>query len=273
MYDVCASILFAQMADVIAETARKQRPEWLTALKQQLRVHALLGADQYVALGEWCDGHEEGFLAVLAEAARRLAARGRITAQEAAAWAVCDGQPIIWRGPRGRGHRARRCPRRGPRRDRPRTVPPAAGGIPLVLRRPGGFQDRLPVGTGLRPSGSAPADPAGPRAPRRGSADRMEGFTGCPERWPTIGTSPAAKEPRNPPSIPDHGPEGSPWPDGLSWDLAPVLHSGWERAPLHFAIGKSESERSHMVCLRLLEFRQEGTLHEGLPGATQYHRS
>ena len=99
MYDVCASILFAQMADVIAETPRKQRPEWLTALKQQLRVHALLGADQYVALGEWCDGHEEGFLAVLAEAARRLAARGRITAQEAAAWAVCDGQPIIWRGP------------------------------------------------------------------------------------------------------------------------------------------------------------------------------
>ena len=100
MYDVCASILFAQMADVIAETPRKQRPEWLTALKQQLRVHALLGADQYVALGEWCDGHEEGFLAVLAEAARRLAARGRITAQEAAAWAVCDGQTIIWRGPR-----------------------------------------------------------------------------------------------------------------------------------------------------------------------------
>ena len=27
----CASILFAQMADVIAETPKRQRPEWLTA--------------------------------------------------------------------------------------------------------------------------------------------------------------------------------------------------------------------------------------------------
>jgi hypothetical protein len=98
MYDVCASILFAQMADVIAETPKRQRPGWLSRLKQQLRVHAVLGADQYVPLGEWCDGHEENFLAVLAEAARRLAARGRITAGEAAAWTACDGQPIIWRG-------------------------------------------------------------------------------------------------------------------------------------------------------------------------------
>jgi len=97
VYDVCASILFAQMAEVITETPRRQRPAWLTALKQQLRVHALLGANQYVPLGEWCDGHEEEFLAVLSEAARRLAARGRITAGEAAAWIVCDGQPIIWR--------------------------------------------------------------------------------------------------------------------------------------------------------------------------------
>jgi hypothetical protein len=98
VYDVSASILFAQMADVIAETPKRQRPEWLSALKQELRVHAILGADQYVPLGEWCDGHEEEFLAVLAEAAWRLAARGRITAEEAAAWLVCDGRPIIWRG-------------------------------------------------------------------------------------------------------------------------------------------------------------------------------
>ena len=98
VYDVCASILFAQMADVIAEMPKKRRPEWLTALKEQLRVHAVLGADQYVALGEWCDGHEDEFLAVVAEAARRLAARRRISAEEASAWIACDGQPIIWRG-------------------------------------------------------------------------------------------------------------------------------------------------------------------------------
>ena len=86
VYDVCASILFAQMADVIAETPKSRRPGWLTELKQQLRVHAVLGANQYVSLEEWYDGHEEEFLAVLAEAARRLAARGRVTAEEAAAW-------------------------------------------------------------------------------------------------------------------------------------------------------------------------------------------
>ena len=97
MYDVYASILFAQMADVIAETPKGQRPEWPTALKQ-LRVHAFLGANQYVHLDERCDGHEEEFLEILAEAVRRLAACGRITAKEAAAWIVCGRQPIIWRG-------------------------------------------------------------------------------------------------------------------------------------------------------------------------------
>jgi hypothetical protein len=98
MYDVDASILFAQMADVIAETPKRQRPEWLSTMKLELRAHAVHGANQYVDLGEWCDGHEEEFLAVLAEAARRLAERDRITAEEAAAWIVCDGLPIIWRG-------------------------------------------------------------------------------------------------------------------------------------------------------------------------------
>jgi hypothetical protein len=98
LYDVCASILFAQMADVIAETPSRQRAEWLTELKEQLGVHAILGADLYVQLGEWCEGHEDEFLAVLAEAARRLAVRVRITSAEAAAWIVSDGQPIIWRG-------------------------------------------------------------------------------------------------------------------------------------------------------------------------------
>lgn len=98
VYDVSASILFAQTADVIAETPKKQRSRWLSALKLQLRAQAVLGADQYISLGEWCDGHEEDFCGLLAEAARRLKARGRITAEEAAAWIVCDRQPVIWRG-------------------------------------------------------------------------------------------------------------------------------------------------------------------------------
>ena len=67
-------------------------------VKQQRQVHAVLGANQDVPLDEWCDRHEEEFLAALAEAARRVAARGRIAAEEAGARIVTDGLPIIWRG-------------------------------------------------------------------------------------------------------------------------------------------------------------------------------
>lgn len=98
VYDVFASMLFAQMAEVIAQTPEPQRSAWLSELEQDLRVHAVVGAELYVALGEWYDGHEDEFLALLAEAARLLAARKRITAEDAAAWIVCYGKPIIWRG-------------------------------------------------------------------------------------------------------------------------------------------------------------------------------
>jgi hypothetical protein len=98
VYDVCESILFAQMADVITETSGRQRSDWLSALEQQLRLGAVLGANHYVPFGEWCDGHEQEFLAILAEAARRLADRGQITAEDAARWTVLSNHPIIWRG-------------------------------------------------------------------------------------------------------------------------------------------------------------------------------
>lgn len=97
VYDVCESILFAQMAEVITETPKRQRSEWLSALKQDLRVHAIVGASFYIPFDKWCDGHETEFLAILAEAARRLAERGRITAEDAARWTVLDNQTIIWR--------------------------------------------------------------------------------------------------------------------------------------------------------------------------------
>ena len=98
VYDVCESILFAQMADVIAETPGSQRSDWLSALEQHLRVDAVAGADFYVPFDKWCDGHEKEFLAILAEAARRLAERGRITTEDATRWTVLDNHPIIWRG-------------------------------------------------------------------------------------------------------------------------------------------------------------------------------
>ncbi len=51
-----------------------------------------------VPLDDWCDGHEEQFLALVTEAGRRLAGRGTTTRQQAADWIVLDGTPIIWRG-------------------------------------------------------------------------------------------------------------------------------------------------------------------------------
>jgi hypothetical protein len=67
-------------------------------LEHQLRVHAIVGASFAIPLDEWCGGHEDEFLALVAEAGRRLAGRGSITAQQAAAWIVLDGSPVIWRG-------------------------------------------------------------------------------------------------------------------------------------------------------------------------------
>jgi hypothetical protein len=57
-----------------------------------------MGADHAVDLGRCCNGHRDEFIALVAQAARRLSGRGSNTARQAAAWIVLDGEPIIWRG-------------------------------------------------------------------------------------------------------------------------------------------------------------------------------
>src|SRR5262249_51523067 len=99
VFDVCESILFAEMAAVASQAPAADRSGWLATLEHELRVHAIVGANFAILLDEWCDGHEEEFLALVTEAARRLAERGTVTAQQAADWIVLDGKPIIWRGP------------------------------------------------------------------------------------------------------------------------------------------------------------------------------
>src|SRR5262245_22226650 len=86
------------MAAVASETPVAGRSAWRAGLEHELRVHAIVGADFGIPLDQWCDGHEEQFLALVTEAARRLAGRGTITAHQAAAWIVLDGAPILWRG-------------------------------------------------------------------------------------------------------------------------------------------------------------------------------
>jgi hypothetical protein len=98
IYDVCASILLAEMAAVAEQIPAEERSAWLADLEHQLRVHAIVGAEFGVPLDEWCGGHEEEFLALLATARCRLAERGAITAEQAAAWVVLDNRPILWRG-------------------------------------------------------------------------------------------------------------------------------------------------------------------------------
>jgi hypothetical protein len=57
-----------------------------------LRVDAIVGAS-FAVLDEWCDGHEDEFIALANQAGTQLAARGSITAQQAASWTVLDGTP------------------------------------------------------------------------------------------------------------------------------------------------------------------------------------
>jgi hypothetical protein len=99
VFDVCESILFAEMAGIAAQIPARGRTPWLAGLEEQLRVDAIVGASFAVLLDDWCDGgHEEEFIALAAQAGERLALRGRITAQQAADWIVLDGTPVIWRG-------------------------------------------------------------------------------------------------------------------------------------------------------------------------------
>ena len=98
VFDVCESILFAEMADIAAQVPERERTPWLACLEQQLRADAIMGANHAVLLDQWCDGHEDEFIALAAQAAKRLGGHGSITAQQAARWIVLDGDPVIWRG-------------------------------------------------------------------------------------------------------------------------------------------------------------------------------
>lgn len=98
VFDVCESILFATMADLASQRPESERTAWLIDLERQLRVDAIVGADHAIDLDQWCDGHEEQFIALVAEAAGHLQERRRITAAQAAHWIVLGDDLIIWRG-------------------------------------------------------------------------------------------------------------------------------------------------------------------------------
>lgn len=134
VFDVCESVLFAEMVDIAAQVPARERTPWLAGLEQQLRVDAIVGASHAIPLEQWCDGHEDGFIALAARAANRLGGRGSITAQQAA-WVDRPGRrsgPLTWPGQRG--YRTGRHLRPRDDRHHPRRLPAAPGRPALVLR-------------------------------------------------------------------------------------------------------------------------------------------
>ncbi|WP_188194584.1 hypothetical protein [Nonomuraea sp. SYSU D8015] len=97
MYDVPKGILLAEMAEVVKAADPQTRSAWLSSLLDDLCLHAAI-SDFHMPVDEWAGGHEEEFVCLVRAACERLRRRGRLTADEAAAWTVLDDLRVIWRG-------------------------------------------------------------------------------------------------------------------------------------------------------------------------------
>ncbi|MCC5576427.1 hypothetical protein IMZ11_12365 [Microtetraspora sp. AC03309] len=97
VFDVSKGILLAEMTDVIKAMEPRSRPRWLSAVLDDMCLHAAI-SDLLFSLDDWVDGHTEEFIALVEAACERLRRRGTITAEEAAAWLVSDDLHVIWRG-------------------------------------------------------------------------------------------------------------------------------------------------------------------------------
>lgn len=97
VYDVCQGLVFAEMIAAAQTVPAAERPDWVTDLIPELQVHACVN-DLYIPIDEWADGHEDGFVDLVARARDRLIGRGMVTPQEAAVWIIMDDLPIHWRG-------------------------------------------------------------------------------------------------------------------------------------------------------------------------------
>jgi hypothetical protein len=154
VYDVCKSLLLAQMVAVVEDSPSDERPSAIADIENDLRVDAAVG-DLFLPLDEWADRDEGAFLSLVSLATDRLNAHQRVTAAEAADCVVLDAMPVIWRGdPIMAGAR------RGVRASRDRygrtNVSTCARRPPVVFRlagwRPDDRRERLSVGPRKAPS-------------------------------------------------------------------------------------------------------------------------
>jgi hypothetical protein len=97
-YDVSLSIMLVETIRVGEELPSGQRPSWLSDALDQLRVLAVVSDLGFVIDMNWPTDGVDLLITLIAEANRRLAARGTITAVEVATWNVLDGDTIDLRG-------------------------------------------------------------------------------------------------------------------------------------------------------------------------------
>jgi hypothetical protein len=96
--DVGLSILVAETIGVIEGLSASERPWWLNAMLRDLRTVAVVPDFGLDVGAEWQGEQVDRLAGWIAEASRRLAARGAVTAAEAAAWQVDGDATVVWRG-------------------------------------------------------------------------------------------------------------------------------------------------------------------------------
>lgn len=85
-YDVALAVLFIEAARVGAEEPVDLRPSWWPELEQDLRTHALVGSSSAVLLDGFSEDQRQVLLRCVAEAARRIEARGGVDRAEVSNW-------------------------------------------------------------------------------------------------------------------------------------------------------------------------------------------
>ena len=85
-YDVALGVLFIEAARVGAGVPADLRPPFWPELEQELRTQALIGASAAVVLDDFAIDQQQVLLSCVAEAARRIEARGGVSGDEVAEW-------------------------------------------------------------------------------------------------------------------------------------------------------------------------------------------
>ncbi|MFF1819426.1 hypothetical protein ACFVWG_19160 [Kribbella sp. NPDC058245] len=97
-YDASLSLVLAETVRLVEGSLPDRRPAWWSRVERELRQQAVVGDVQFdLELGLDDDEREE-LARLFDEAAELVRERGVFTADEADAWPILDGFPVIFRG-------------------------------------------------------------------------------------------------------------------------------------------------------------------------------